>query len=166
MVSYSKMNYKSISGVFTICVMIIFITLNILILFNNSNAPLYGIVIMTIVNLVFICSFIYDLTTRILITNDSVTHITIFKQKTIKWKDIKSYGIYVDIRRNRYILEKKDYNDLFLDYRLIYVSDINDFTIDKYKVRHKNNSVFIDFSYRKEAIELIIQKMAYFDNIN
>lgn len=166
MVSYSKINYKNISGVLVLCVMIFFITMNILILFEKSSAPIYGIVALTIANLITTCYFIYGITTKIMITNESVTQKSIFKQQTIKWKDIKSYGVYVDIRRNRYLLEEKDDIDFYLGPRLIFVSDISNFTIDKYKIRHKNNSVFIDFSYQKEAFELIRQKMTNLENSN
>ena len=133
--------------------------MNILILLPNSDSPIYVRILLTITDLICIISLAIGFTTSITITDQFIKHKTIFKTVILDWSQINSYGVYIYIRGPRYILEKKDYQDFFRGTRLIFLTDIKEFTIDKYSLRNKNNTIFIEFGYRLEIIKLIEDKM-------
>jgi len=98
------------------------------------------------------------LSTTIIISDEGIKYESVFKEVSIEWDQIKSYGVFVDNRYNRYQLKKEKYDKfLIAAEKFIFITDVENYKPSKFKSRPK--SKYFYFQYRKEAMELIEDNM-------
>ncbi|RXQ87289.1 hypothetical protein EO244_16555 [Ancylomarina salipaludis] len=98
----------------------------------------------------------YSVNTKIILTDNEIVSKSPLKNRTIKYSDIKSVGVYAVSGKSFYTLEKDKYHKwLFATQKFIFVSAQEDMKLPMFR----KPVDFIDFHYRKGIYELIEERI-------
>jgi hypothetical protein len=157
---FSKINILTTNALFFLAL------IGLLAFMNFECCEKIGEVSKLVIIFIFLCDLlmlgflIWGLTSKISISDNGIRYKSIFKDITIEWTQIKSYGIFVTGSNVKYVLERKDYDKFILaGQKNIFITDNEEFTPAMFKIRHERGHIYFDFHYRKEVIQFIDKKM-------
>ncbi|MEI6823875.1 MAG: hypothetical protein WCL51_18245 [Bacteroidota bacterium] len=130
---------------------------------NKDTLLIFILYSLSIINIYVFGVLIIDLFTTITISDNGIRFKSFYKDSSINWCDIKSYGVYARGNATLDILEKGKYNEfIMVVQKYIFITDKKDYLPARYK--RKPKSIYIICEYRKEAMELIEENMNKISN--
>ena len=157
---FSKINILSSNGLFIIVLLGFISAVNIGCYSKADQIPVLFFVFVIIVDLFIVGLIIWGLTSKITISNSGIRYKSMFKDLTIDWNQIKTFGVYITGSNVKTVIEKTDYDKFVLaGQKNIFITDKEDFSPSMFKIRPNSEFKYIDFHYRPKAIDMIEQKM-------
>ena len=157
---FSKINILTTNALFFLALIGFVAFMNFECFEKIGQIPKLFLIFMFVCDLLMVGILIWGLTSKITISDKEIRYKSIFKDITIEWTQIKSYGIFVTGSNVKYALDRKDYDKFILaGQKNIFITDYEGFTPAMFKIRPKNGHIYFDFHYRKGAIQFIDNKM-------
>lgn len=152
---FSKGNIKS---PYVIIFSLVFYVFNggfFLLLIDNDHTPLAVLLGLFILGMTFL--LINELTTKIIFSEREVTYKSLFEERSIKWSNIKTYGVYAKARIGYKELSEMKYDKfVFAAQKKIYLSDKTNYKLNLW---NKPKKGYIDFHYRRYILDEILSRI-------
>jgi len=157
---FLKINILTTNALFFLAIIGLFAFMNFECFEKIGQIPKIFLIFMFLCDLLMLGFLMWGLTTKISISDKAIRYKSIFKDITIEWTQIKSYGVFVTGSNVKYVLDRKDYDKFILaGQKNIFITDNEGFTPAMFKIRPKKGHIYFDFHYRQEAIQFIENKM-------
>ena len=120
---------------------------------NRAELPNYGILCFFALDFIMIFFFLWSFSAKIEINEDGVLSKSILKTTFLRWSEIRTCGVFVVGSNVKYLIPKEKYDKFILGgTKFLYLCD-SDYRPAMFKFRPKNG--YLDFHYRKEALDMI-----------
>lgn len=125
---------------------------------NMSQMSLLFFIFIAITDIIIAGVIVLGLTSRVELSENGIQFKSLFKKTNLTWNQIKSFGVYFTGRNITKTIDKKEYEKfIWGGQKFIYLTDQKGFNPSK--LISKPQSGYIDFHFRKEAIQYIEDKM-------
>ena len=155
---FLKVRLISSNGLFILALFGPIVLINFTCIEKSNQVPLLFFIFIFLSDLFIFVGIIWALTTKVELSENGIEYKSIFKKTYINWTRIESFGVYVTGTNVKYTLAEANY-DKFIwgGQKFIYLTEQKDFSPAMFRRRPKTG--YIDFHFRKEALEMIERKM-------
>jgi hypothetical protein len=155
---FLKVRFISSNGLFILVILGLIVMMNFISVEKSKETPAIFFVFVFLVDLLIIGGILWALTAKVELSENGIEYRSLFKKVKIDWTRIESYGVYVAGSNVKSTLDKSNY-DKFIwgGQKFIYLTEQKNFSPGMFRQRPQTE--YIDFHFRKEAIEMIENKM-------
>ncbi len=157
---FSRLNLLTSNGLFFLLLYAFNFYVFFVFIKNITTIPAIGIITIFILEILLCGIIIIPATTKVVITDKGIRYKSLFKEVIIEWNQIKSYGVYITGSNVKSTLNPREYDKFkWAAQKFIFITEKENYKPKLFRIRPKKGFAYIDFHYRKNAMEIIEDKM-------